>query len=1261
MEKAAGGISTADLDRRLLRFRSQPGSEEGRALASALFEVGRDMEALEVASTGLQSDPDDARMLLVSGKALLRQGDLLRAQASLLHAARSAPNDHEPFQVLGEVLLKRGDPGRAAKVLSRALSLAPGDSATARLHDRAMRLARLSGEDPSAGPAIGQPVGKEDLPEEATVVRADLSAQLAASTRGADESDEIDTGAASPGALLGQTKVQALRAGVPVPVPAPAPAPWSPPAPGPRGPKQTMVGLGGPAPLRAPAYPTPEEAFDDEEPTAAVLGPPPGMRRPVGPLQVFAPPSPDFPPRSPAPSREPAWRPPSPARVEVVSAPVYDSAETTLPEGVRAAAGVQIKPEPSPFGDDPFGDDPFSDDPFDDESAPTVAPARRSPDAWDRSPGRQPSPVYPAPADDFPDPYSPAPRDRSLRSEQPPRYPEPDDDFSDPYGPEPGRPHADPDFMAEDGVDFDPQPDATLGEAYGTTENVDRILDMLAREGLFERPTGQGGEWASRKESKGAGTRVGRVLIGVWVLALVLATGGYFGWQAWVAHRHEQARLLVEEAAGQALRGDHADLVAGERSLRIARDFDPHDKLGTEVLLFLQTQRALEEGTFEPAYLRPTLRRAQRLRVHEAQVEAAQAVLAAAEGELDAARAHLDTALTKGRSDGRVLYVVGRLEQRLGDARALEHLASARERESELVAASIAVAEATADDGQREEALRIIGEVLERDPDHLRATLWRAFLSADEADPAAALAQVEQLQPRLDEGAPTDEVLLQLVRSRLARRQGDEGAAAAAVDSAVQGGATDPRLLALVALEAKAVGRLALAQAAATNAVAGAPTNTDFRKLLAEILIDRRDGVRALRVLGAMSMDDPDVLRMSAEAALIVGTTDAVQAAADALAAHLEANEEAGVDMRALRIQALVQLGRASEVLEEARALARDAPGDPLAAEALGETALALRDARTAQESLERMVQAAPNNPQAHYLLGRALRLSSDAEGAERSFRRALELEPEHSDARIALGRLLLDLGRFADADALYQELARVGGIASGASTALLGRLGRVEALIGLRRFDDAQVQMESLRPQDRETANARVSGAILALAQGRPGEAVSAIRPLAEAEDARPDVIALLGDALFAAGETEPANDQYERALQMDRGLPEALLGRAQVLVRAGNGREATDLLERAGESLDQRMRPPSMRARTYTLLGRVHLDAGPRARDDARRALRRAVEIDTAPPEAWFFLGEALAGDVAPEARAAYQRYLELAPEGPYASRARRATAGR
>ncbi|MCA9582832.1 MAG: tetratricopeptide repeat protein, partial [Myxococcales bacterium] len=130
------------LDTRLLRFRSDPSAEDPSALARELMRAGRGPEAMEVAGEGLRSNPRNAVLLVVLGKVLLDSGDLVRAQAALLEAAKGAHPPPDAFRYLGEVLLHRGDHDRAAKVLARARALAPDDPQIRELHGRATKRTR---------------------------------------------------------------------------------------------------------------------------------------------------------------------------------------------------------------------------------------------------------------------------------------------------------------------------------------------------------------------------------------------------------------------------------------------------------------------------------------------------------------------------------------------------------------------------------------------------------------------------------------------------------------------------------------------------------------------------------------------------------------------------------------------------------------------------------------------------------------------------------------------------------------------------------------------------------------------------------------------------------------------------------------------------------------------------------------------------------------------------------------------------------------
>lgn len=1183
-----------ELDTRLLRFRTRPGSEDAAKLAGDLLIASRTADALEIASAGLRASPEDLDLLLIEGRAELAGGDLLKAQAALLKAARVGSTRKEPYRYLGEVLMKRGDPARAAKVLERARGIDATDRAIQTLHERALRLAKIAETDHDKAAeqsrASFMPAPPEEAREERTMVRPDLSERLAAVTK--ERADEI---------------------------------------------------------LDAPKRPAPAAHFEDslEEDEPTTIGPSPIRPAPAAPVRAMPP------PRAAVAARPPIAAPPqakidiptlAPPRPPIAAPPTFAAAPIAAPPPGALRGGDAIDSSTSPGG---------------------FAAPNRGGEGPKQAPSRRPAPMAPerdsldspgfGPSSALSEPFAPA-RAASLLDEErqfggaPSPFDAPADVSSDSYVP----PYSD-----DNDLPPEPAPDEPTGELAGASEDPDAILEMLQREGIFEAPTGEPAMWAPRKESRVEKTRIGWILGGVWVLALGGAVGGWYGWQEYVHQRHETAAHLVEQARLESRAGDHEDLVDAERHLREARELDPHATTNSTVLLVVHAQRALEDGAFEIGYLAPTIVRAEASHADASYIHAANAIVAAGNGNAPAAQTELDAALTGAPDDAVVLYIAGRLGQRLGDEHALERLEAATQRDPELSAAGIALAEARHDEGRADDALALLDAVVAHDPENLRAKLWRGFFTADDDEVEAGLATMTALEPRLEHGAPTDHVLFDLTRSHLLRRQGHHDEAAAAVEAALSAGAQEPRLLALVAQAARAENRFLQAEFAATEAVRGAPQNADFRKLLAGIYLDRRNGGRAMQVLTQLPADDPDVLVMTARAALLVGGDEALSTAAGAIDAYIEGHEDASVELRALRIRIAVA-GNADPgpTLAAARALAHDNPGDSVPALALGEAALRSHDAAVAREALEIVVRTDPDDAEGHYLIGRAYRMSGDAEHAEASFHRAIELSAELVDAKVALASLLIDMGDYAGADALYIELGRTAGSASGASLSLTGRLGRVEALIGLARLDDADVQLEQVRGGDRDAAVTHLTSARLAMAHAHYGDAVRELRPLTEVETASVTALAAYGDALAGAGEGDAAAAAYDRALAIDSDSPEALLGRAELYLAGSNGqRDAQPLLDRATASFTVRIRPPALHSRLVVLRARAAIANHDQAA--ALLLLQQATAADGAIPDAWFYLGEVLSDAHSADAAAAYQHYLDVAPNGPYASRARRGAA--
>lgn len=1186
-------------------------------MAEDLLKAGRASEALEVAGIGLSASPDDARLLIVEGKACLHDGLLERGQAALINAARLAPRNKEAFRMLGEVLLKRGDPGRAVKVLDRALGLDPNDLAIKLLRERANRLSRIAdGSEPDdfseeSEPGPGSRSVFDDHADEATVVRAEgaivdprvrasASRSSTVSTAVIANDDEGPTSMSKDSSDIAaamaahKANLESKSSNVEVA------ADWDDAA-------------------DSPTVARAVEGWDDSNDASTTAGKPDAA--------LIA--------RSKSEGKPALPKPPAPPP-RGIPAP---------PKGAPPPPGRPALPKPPAFQSPPLGKGTVPFDP----AVPPPAPPKPAP--------KPATPSPPVVASNDADSDGPTSISIGLDLIQPSLE---SDTVDISLASEP--PMA-PLYEQETAAVSLPEADVVAGATFGKEEDVNKVLTMLEDAKIFEPPTRiTEAVWARRGDTVKSGSRIGRALMVVWGLAVLLAVGGYLGWQYYVNKRHAEAGRLLAQARSEAQIGDHAALVDAERHLRFARDLNPHDANVPTLLLFVQAQRALEEGSFDAGYLTPTVNAARRAHSDAAFIEIAQAVLKAAETDTAAARESIAAALRARANDAFILYLAGRLEQRLGDTTATEHLAAAVQRDPALIAASIALAETKSDDGQREEALALIDAALQRSPNHLRAKLWRTFLSADDADPNTGLREVEQLATRLTVGAPTDRVLVELARARLLRRKGDTAAAGQAVDHAMEAGASEPRLLALVAAEARGAGRLDRAQQAASLAVQSSPSNADFRKTLAQIQVERRDGVGALATLRGMSTQDPDVLILSARGALLVGTAESLQAAATALDQFVTEHPDAATEAKALRIRAKIHLGDTT-MLPVARQLMTDAPGDPTVSLALADAALAGRDTRLATETLTQLAAAAPDDAEVFYLLGRAHAMAGDATHAEENFRHAMQLSPLHNEALIELSQLYMGLGRYEDADRSYQELTHRAGLSSGAQASTLGRVGRVDALVGLGRLADAAVQLEGVRSADRDLPQVHIAAARLAIAQGRAGEAVTHIRPLTEnAATKSATTLALYGDALFAANQVDVATTTYDAALVLDATLPEALIGRARVAIRAERAEDALAYVERIQTSLTTHVRPPSARAMMLYIVGRAKLlEVRARfrnaARAAARDALREATSLAGVTPEAFFWYGEALSDADAVAARSAYSRYLELAPQGEYAARARRA----
>jgi tetratricopeptide (TPR) repeat protein len=1313
--------SQHSLNARLLRFRSQPHSEDAYALVEDLIEAGRHADARSVIALAKPSDREDGALLLLEGRTHLLERDLIRAQAALLSSVKVDPNHQAAYRYLGEVLLKRGDPLRAQKTLLRALSLNPKDEEARALLERAEYLVEAANDslealpsplDPALEPEADGGSEPELVPEPAseereTQPRAGVTpSPPRARAAGLPEPprmgsrEALDSEPAAPHREARRGEVAPSGRAAP-----PVPAHLKPPVPagGSREPRAWVAD----AMAEEPAASHRERAVPSLRAEAAAPS-----RRDEASLRAQAP-APAVPSRErPAPAGIPSLDP------TLLAAPAAQSAEAPLRAARRHEASK--RPEPPSYREGAASAARRSALEIEEASLRAALAGRASTerdDATERAslperedaaakrpsmlerhelfdasleePARASEPLRFERAEaaaergnarvdtssgelggeaereqieaevreraslraafDRTDRTSSVPRP-PARSSVPPTAPRPTppplpaSEKPAPRGPRGTRLS---DFRMPPGH---AQPAAASPAADSGERQAEQALELVRSLGLFEDPSGQPEAWVERAEVEPRGQRVRGALLWLWGVTLLLCAGGYFGWTQFVERRHAAAASLVEQARALLLVGDHAALVDAERMLRLAREQHPASSAVTEEALFVQLARVLEDGERDTAALRSAHARAQASKLSGPSVALGSLLLTAAGADREARDRALADVVAQVQGDARSLYLLGRAEERMGLDAALAHLEAAARAEPKLVPAQLALAERAYEHGERSVAARTLDTALTVAPAQLRVRLFHLLVLAEDLEPDKLRQELNGLATPLRKGNSIDQALAALVRARLARRSAETAGAHKALEAAAASGVEEPRVLGLLAEEALAVGESGQAQLLASRALSLAPERARSRRLLARVLLERGAGQQAYALLSSLPADDAELQLWRARAALLSGDPELLRSALAALPPA--SKPEPDVQRAALRLRIETQLEPSRAVLDRARGLARAAPTDPDALLALAEAALAMRDSKLAQNALKQRAVLLPDDAQAQTLLGRSLRMSGDAEGSEAAFRRALVLRPGYVEAQAALASLLLDRGQFAAADTLYRELALRD------ETALSGRLGRVEALLGQGKLADAQVQLEAAPEAERATAAYRDVAAKLALAKGELAVALKLLGALAEEQPKRANVRALYAEALSAASQLPAATAQLDAALGLDPGLPEALLGRAELQLRANKVKDALATLAKAEAALKERVRPPAQAARRLVLLGRAYLQRKKRGdAPSAVRALRDAAGMTGAAADAFFFLGEALTLDKdKPGALAAYRRYLELAPNGVYRQRAQR-----
>jgi tetratricopeptide (TPR) repeat protein len=339
-----------------------------------------------------------------------------------------------------------------------------------------------------------------------------------------------------------------------------------------------------------------------------------------------------------------------------------------------------------------------------------------------------------------------------------------------------------------------------------------------------------------------------------------------------------------------------------------------------------------------------------------------------------------------------------------------------------------------------------------------------------------------------------------------------------------------------------------------------------------------------------------------------------------------------------------------------------------------------------------------------HRTLARIARESGDLAAARVRLEQALEANPGDNEARMSLISLLAALGQQADHDKLLLELAERTRTYPGLTGPLArlhlrrNEIAELEALIGPRiddddavddvvlagarlrlkqgQYDTAKALTQRVRDRSPKNNEAKLILGQILYAQGDYGAALISIE---EANPTTPDAETemWLGRALEAQGQPRDAEAHFKKAVDLEPSNLETLSYYARRVAQSGAPKEAIRLLE-------ERLRGESY-AFGYAVLGQAYADLG--KKKEAMSYLLKSTQLDPEEFTGWYWQGRLHANDNAHAAaanaltkatkliregdrtvesldtwrrlgrahkmlghkgpaRAAYQRYLELAP---------------
>ena len=725
-----------------------------------------------------------------------------------------------------------------------------------------------------------------------------------------------------------------------------------------------------------------------------------------------------------------------------------------------------------------------------------------------------------------------------------------------------------------------------------------------------------------------------------WIVAAVaialvaLLSVGYFRYRDYgrLASQSEFAKAHME-----IFRGGSNLMRADRRLVRLLEG--NNEPTASRLWVFGRAMRVLDEGEVDGQALSDALERtAHDLR--PAELASVQSVLAWANGDRDQSREMINAIAKNATDEALPLYVMGRLRQRLQTGDGELWLRRALRADATLVPAALALVEA--DYFGSTETTGWLKPVLVQSPNHIRAGLWNALFS-DPLKPSESVSPIE---------SKTDRILSMLATAR-EKTTVDERKALLGL--AVEACQPDARLCLLVSASALRFGAKNdsadysdIVVNAHKAAVAASPSDATTRVELAKILLSQDNGGDAIDFMSGVPIDQPMIAELLGRAAILSGNLQAGKLASE----FFDGEERAS--MRSIIWRVRCEHSPDAFTLGRVVSLSKKTPGDLDAKLAVAACALGLNKKKLAASTLQPLLNNPKNTAALHQWGVLQERLGNDDKALE-AYARVLQSRPSFGRSLLNKGRLEFKMNAKDDAAKTFATLKQTPGETEGAKNSVLGRLGRAKVLMHGGDVDGASTELDELSADEVNLPDAIELRGRVELARGNSANAVALLKDSVALDGLDADTMTAYADALYASGNPTEALVYYRRAIRRERRHVNALMGYATCLIRAEKYRPAIGVSKRAlSLALKDALRSDRV-ARAQFLVGRAYEAFGRRV--PARTYLERSVAQDNPPTAAWFFLGEALSGKNSKQARKAYERYLAIDPNGPYAQRVVRA----